>query len=265
MKIIRFLDLEGNIRIGTDAGDGSARELRETEAGGYHHTGGQQRIARYLPPVFPPAIFCIGVNYRQHAKEAGLELPRFPVLFMKNPAAAIGHEAPIVLPQSCREKPQADFEAELAVVIGRDAKNVRESRALDYVRGYTIGNDVSARWWQKHAGAAQWIRGKSFDTFCPLGPALVTPDEIPDPDHLALSLSLNGQTMQESSTSDMIFSVSQIITYLSEDTTLSPGTVILTGTPSGVGFVRKPPVYLKPGDRIAITIEKIGTLINTVE
>ncbi|MFP4158517.1 MAG: fumarylacetoacetate hydrolase family protein [Desulfobacterales bacterium] len=264
MKIIRFKDSQGITRVGTDPEDGRASEVSQTGHGDWIPTGRALEIKRYLPPVKPAALFCIGLNYRQHAEETGMELPPYPILFMKNPAAAAGHDRDIVLPESCRKKAQADFEAELAVVMGREAKNVSAADALSYVKGYTIGNDVSARWWQKHAGGGQWVRAKSFDTFCPLGPALVTADEIQDPGNLAISCSVNGKTMQESSTSDMIFSVARLIEYLSEDTTLLPDTVILTGTPSGVGVARKPPVFLNPGDRIEISIEKIGTLANKV-
>ncbi len=264
MKIVRFIDSEGIIRLGKNPAEDRADEVIETEDGGYAPTGAQPRISRFLAPVQPPAVFCIGLNYKQHAEEAGLELPRYPVLFMKNPASVVGHMESIVLPESCREKPQVDFEAELVVVIGRPAKNVPEEKAMDYVKGYTCGNDVSARSWQKHAGAGQWIRGKSFDTFCPLGPVMVTTDEIPDPGSLTISCSVNGETMQKSNTSDMVFSVPSLIAYLSQDTTLLPGTVILTGTPEGVGFVRNPPVYLKTGDSVKVEIEKIGTLENTV-
>ncbi|MBL0731940.1 MAG: fumarylacetoacetate hydrolase family protein, partial [Desulfosarcina sp.] len=151
-----------------------------------------------------------------------------------------------------------------AVVIGKTARNVSAGQALDYVLGYTIANDVSARRWQKNAGSMQWTRGKSFDTFCPLGPAIITADEIPDPQNLQIKCVLNDEVMQDAVTSDMIFSVAEIIAYLSEDTTLLPGTVILTGTPGGVGFVRKPPVYLKTGDEVEVTIEGIGRLVNPV-
>ncbi|MFO7931882.1 MAG: fumarylacetoacetate hydrolase family protein [Desulfosalsimonas sp.] len=264
MKIIRFKDYRGITRLGTAAEGGRADEISQTGDGGWTLTERTVEIKHYLPPVQPAALFCIGLNYRQHAEETGMELPSYPILFMKNPAAAAGHGQNIVLPESCRNKAQADFEAELAVVIGREAKNVAASEALSYVKGYTVGNDVSARWWQKHAGGGQWVRAKSFDTFCPLGPALVTADEIQDPGNLAISCKVNGKTMQESNTSDMIFSVARLIEYLSEDTTLLPDTVILTGTPSGVGVARKPPVFLNPGDRIEISIEKIDTLANTV-
>ncbi|MCF8110008.1 MAG: fumarylacetoacetate hydrolase family protein [Desulfobacteraceae bacterium] len=264
MKIVRFIDSQGSICTGADPENGRAGVVEQAANGTYVPTGQTAQIAQYLPPVDPPAVLCIGLNYRRHAEETGQELPSFPVLFMKNPASVIGHEQNIVLPESCRKREQADYEAELAVVIGKAAKNVSAEEALSYVKGYTIGNDVSARWWQRHAGSGQWVRGKSFDTFCPVGPVMVTADEIPDPGNLEISCSLNSQIMQQSNTSDMIFSVAQIIEYLSEDTTLLPDTVILTGTPSGVGVARKPRVFLKPGDRIEMSIEKIGTLANTV-
>jgi 2-keto-4-pentenoate hydratase/2-oxohepta-3-ene-1,7-dioic acid hydratase in catechol pathway len=158
-----------------------------------------------------------------------------------------------------------DYEVELAVILGKPARNVSRENALAHVAGFCVGNDVSARIWQMQGGGNQWVRGKTFDTFCPLGPCLVTADEIPDPDHLHIECRLNGAVMQTGNTSDMIFSVGELIAFLSEDTTLVPGTVILTGTPSGVGFSRKPPVFLKPGDRLEMTIEHIGTLVNRVE
>lgn len=264
MKVIRFMDDEGQIRLGRRNPDGSADEVVETPEGGYAPAGRKRRIRRLLAPVRPPAVFCIGLNYRAHAAETGLSLPDYPVLFMKNPAAVIGCGEAVVLPECCSRKPEVDYEAELAVVIGRAAKNVPAETALDYVKGYTAGNDISARRWQRRAGGGQWVRAKSFDTFCPLGPVLATADEIPDPGNLALRLTLNGETMQDGHTSDMIFSVAEVVSYLSEDTTLLPGTVILTGTPAGVGYTRSPPVYLTAGDRLEVTIEKIGTLENPV-
>ncbi|MBS3755838.1 MAG: fumarylacetoacetate hydrolase family protein [Desulfobacterales bacterium] len=264
MKIVRFIDSEGTVRLGADPEGDRANEVIETGDGGYAPTGAQPRIERFLAPVAPYAVFCIGLNYRRHAAETGLDLPAYPVLFMKNPASVIGHGENIVLPESCRQNPQVDYEAELAVVIGRAARNISEENALEYVKGYTAGNDVSARWWQKNAGGGQWIRGKSFDTFCPLGPVMVTADEIPDPDSLDIACMVNNGIMQQSNTSDMIFSVSRLIAYLSEDTTLLPDTVIMTGTPEGVGFVRDPAVYLEPRDRVTVEIEKIGLLENPV-
>ena len=157
-----------------------------------------------------------------------------------------------------------DYEAELAVVIGKAAKNVTRENALSHVLGYTCANDVSARDWQKEGGGSQWCRGKSFDTFCPLGPWLVTPDEIPNPNALHISTKVNGETLQDSSTGDMIFDVATLIEFLSGSTTLLPGTVILTGTPSGVGMARTPPRWLQAGDTVTVEIEKIGALTNPV-
>lgn len=264
MKILRFIDETGGVCLGTAREGSTAAVVFETPSGGYEATGERRTIKRFLPPVEPAAIFCIGLNYRKHAAETGLALPEYPVVFMKNPGAVVGHQANIVLPESCRKPPQVDYEAELAVVISRPVKNVKPENALDYVKGYTVGNDISARRWQKHGGGKQWVRGKSFDGFCPLGPSLVTCDDIPDPGQLGISLALNGRVMQTSNTSDMIFSVSRLIAFLSEDTTLAADTVILTGTPEGVGFVRNPPVFLNPGDVVAATIENIGTLVNPV-
>ena len=263
MRIIRFYDEDGILRMGTPGDDGRADEILEKD-GGFTPTGKNFQIKKYCAPVEPRAIICIGLNYRDHAAETGMAIPERPVVFMKNPAAVAGHRDSIVLPASCRAPLQVDYEVELAVVIGKPAKNVREEAALSFVKGYTVANDVSARIWQKNGGGGQWIRGKSFDTFCPLGPHLVTADEIPDPDNLSLDLTLNGEIMQSSSTSRMIFSVRKLIAYLSEDTTLLPDTVILTGTPEGVGFSRRPPVYLKPGDSLVLNIEGVGTLENDV-
>mmetsp|Transcript_32174 Transcript_32174/g.94010 ORF Transcript_32174/g.94010 Transcript_32174/m.94010 type:complete len:229 (-) Transcript_32174:86-772(-) len=211
----------------------------------------------------PPAIYCIGLNYRQHAKESGMPEPKFPVVFTKPPSSVIGHGDTIEIPAICHPE-EVDYEVELAVVIGKSAKNVPEDKALEYVQGYTVANDVSARKWQLQQGGGQWCRGKSFDTFCPLGPRLVPASEIPDPNTLELSCTLNGEVLQKSNTRDMIFNVPQIISFLSQGTTLLPGTVILTGTPEGVGVARKPPVFLKPGDTITMFVEKIGELTNTV-
>lgn len=264
MKIIRCLDHKGDVRLGEASEGNTAEAVVETEDGGFEKTGQFFEIKKTLSPVEPRAIICIGLNYREHAQETGAEIPAHPVVFMKNPASAIGTGDDIVLPQSCRDPLQVDYEVELAVVIAKPAKNVPEDIALSYVKGYTVANDVSARRWQKSGGGGQWVRGKSFDTFCPLGPVLVTPDGIPDPNSLNLSMTLNGGIMQQSNTADMIFNVKRLIAYLSEDTTLLPDTVILTGTPSGVGFARNPRVFLKPGDRLSLTVESIGTLENQV-
>ena len=264
MRIVRFLDQAGIIRYGHDHRDGLATLLEGDLFGGLRETGRRVRIHKLLAPVEPSAILCIGLNYHEHARETNAPIPEYPVLFMKNPAALNHPGDPIVVPASCINPPQCDYEVELAVVIGRAARDVSAADALKHVLGYTIGNDVSARHWQKVGGGGQWVRGKSFDTFCPLGPVLVTPDQIPDPQTLQLQCRVNGQVMQDGHTRDMIFPVARLIEYLSSGMTLRAGTVILTGTPSGVGVARKPPVFLKPGDLVESSIEKIGVLTNPV-
>mmetsp|Transcript_63067 Transcript_63067/g.162367 ORF Transcript_63067/g.162367 Transcript_63067/m.162367 type:complete len:252 (+) Transcript_63067:45-800(+) len=212
----------------------------------------------------PPAIYGIGLNYRKHAAETGKEPPRFPIYFLKPVTSLIGSGDSIVIPKACNPE-EVDWEAELAIVIGKAAKNVSEANALEYVRGYTACNDVSARRWQGKKGGGQWCRSKAFDTFTPMGPKLVSTSEIPDPNNLAISLSVNGEVKQSSNTKDMIFSVPQIVAFISQGTTLLPGTVILTGTPEGVGYSRKPAQFLKPGDTVTVSIEGIGDLTNTVK
>ena len=265
MRIIRFMDEAGQHRFGQIAENGNAILLEGDLITGLTQTNDIVKVQKLLAPVAPPAILCIGLNYHQHAQETGMEAPKYPVVFMKNPAAIANPQDPILLPSVCMQPPEVDYEAELAVVIGRAAKDVSTDEALSYVHGYTAAIDVSARRWQGRRGSGQWVRGKSFDTFCPLGPELVSADEISDPQKLGLTCELNGQVMQEGNTGDMIFSVAELISFLSTGTTLLPGTVILTGTPSGVGFTRKPPVYLMPGDTVNITLEGIGTLSNPVE
>ena len=264
MRITRFRSSDGTTHLGIDRGDGTAELLTGDLFSTLTPTGQTALIDKRLAPLVPVNIFCIGLNYREHAKETGAQLPEYPVVFMK-PAGALNHpESPIVIPKACSRGPEVDYECELAVVIGRTAHNVSEADALKHVLGYTCGNDVSARKWQRNAGGGQWIRGKGFDTFCPLGPVLVTADEIPDPQTLQVSTRLNGELMQNSNSSDMIHTVAQIISYLSQDTTLHAGTVILTGTPSGVGVARTPPVFLKSGDTVVVEIERIGKLENPV-
>jgi 2-keto-4-pentenoate hydratase/2-oxohepta-3-ene-1,7-dioic acid hydratase in catechol pathway len=218
--------------------------------------------ATVLAPV-PDArkIVCIGLNYRDHAAESGVPVPTEPILFSKYPTTLIGHGASIVLPSVSQE---VDFEAELVVVIGRKGRHIPRQRALEYVGGYAVGHDVSARDWQLNKPGKQWMAGKTFDTFAPVGPELVTPDEVPDPHDLGIRLRLNGQTMQDSSTSQLVFGVDELIAYLSQVFTLEPGDLIFTGTPPGVGMARKPPVWLKPGDTVEVEIDRLGTLKNTV-
>lgn len=263
MRIIRFEDETGQIRLGEEDTEGRARLLTGDLFGDLQQTGEPVGVAKLLAPLEPTNLFCIGLNYREHAEESGAEIPQHPIVFMK-PTTALCHPGdPIRLP-ACQHDSEVDYECELAVVIGRPVRDIPESEALSAVFGYTCAHDVSARRWQLHAGGGQWIRGKGFDTFCPLGPALVTADEIPDPQALGLKTVLNGETMQDHTTGDMIFPVSRLISFLSQDTTLLPGTVILTGTPQGVGFARKPPVWLQPGDEVVIEVEKIGSLVNPV-
>lgn len=264
MRIVRFIDRQGQIRLGHDYDEGTAELLEGELLGELKRTHRRVGVAKLLAPIEPRAILCIGLNYRHHAKEMGSPLPEHPVLFMKNPASLNHPEDPIVLPRCCADVAQVDYEAELAVVIGRRAKDVRPGVALEHVLGYTAGNDVSARHWQKKLGGGQWVRGKSFDTFCPLGPALLTPDEVPNPQALTISAAVNGIVKQEANTSDMIFSVAELIAELSRDMTLLPGTVILTGTPSGVGMAQDPPAYLKPADVVEVSIGEFGTLRNPV-
>jgi 2-keto-4-pentenoate hydratase/2-oxohepta-3-ene-1,7-dioic acid hydratase in catechol pathway len=214
------------------------------------------KVAR---PFLPNNVICVGLNYREHAKEGNMPIPEKPVLFAKWTGAISGPGDAIVLP---RDSSEVDYEAELAVVIGQKCKNVTADRALDYVAGYTCMNDVSARDYQR--SDSQWSRAKSQDTFGPFGPYLVTTDEIPDPQGLNIRCFLNGDKMQDSNTQDMIFSVREIIAYLSRGMTLEPGDVISTGTPQGVGFARKPPIFLKPGDQVEVEIERIGRLANPV-
>ncbi len=265
MRIIRFIDQAGQHQFGKDFGDGEATLLEGDLITGLVETAKTAKVKKLLAPVVPAAIIGIGLNYHQHAKETGMEAPQYPVVFMKNPASIANPEDAILLHASCMEPPEVDYEAELAVVIGQAAKDVSTADALGYVFGYTAANDVSARRWQGRRGAGQWVRGKSFDTFCPLGPELVTADELQDPQNLRLTCELNGQVMQDANTADMIFPVAELISFLSTGATLLPGTVILTGTPSGVGFTRTPPVYLMPGDTVAVTVEGIGTLRNSVK
>jgi len=265
MKIISFIDIDGHIHSGCDAENGEASIVGRNPLGEFRDTKERVKIKLILPCVKPVAILCIGLNYRLHAKETGLEIPQYPVLFMKNPASITSDGSDIIIPDSCIDPPQVDFEAELAVVIGKIAKNVKKEEALEYVSGYTCANDISAREWQKRAGAQQWIKGKSFDTFCPVGPVFVTKDEIENPQDLDIQCRVNGEVMQKSNTSDMIFSIGEIIEYLSESATLLPGTIILTGTPSGVGFTRKPPKFLMPGDILETEIEGIGKLTNYIK
>jgi 2-keto-4-pentenoate hydratase/2-oxohepta-3-ene-1,7-dioic acid hydratase in catechol pathway len=223
-----------------------------------HATTGVKLVA---PVHDPQKIICLGLNYRDHAAESGSPIPKEPILFSKYPTALIGHGDNIVLPPVSSE---VDYEAELVIVVGKRGRNIPESQAPAYVAGYTVGHDVSARDWQLKKDGKQWMVGKTFDTFAPVGPVLVTADEVPDPHNLPIRLRLNGKTMQDSNTKQMIFSVGATLAYLSQVFTLEPGDLIFTGTPPGVGFARKPPVYLKGGDIVEVEIDGLGLLRNPV-
>ena len=217
--------------------------------------------ARLLAPIENPGkIVCVGLNYMDHCRETGTAIPQKPILFTKFTSSIIGPGESITWPPEASSR--VDYEAELAIVIGKPGRNISAESAYDFVAGYTLVNDVSARDAQFEDG--QWIRGKSFDTFCPMGPYLVTKDEIPDPQNVGIRCRVNGTLLQDSNTREMIFKIPEIIAYISSTCTLNPGDVIATGTPHGVGFARTPPVYLKPGDSVEVEIDGLGVLHNHV-
>ena len=263
MKIIRYEDPSGKIAYAA-----------EREGGGYSHIEGDPlnifevtretaNVKRVLAPLIPKMIWCIGKNYRQHVQEVGMSVDEYPVVFAKGPNTAQDPGEPIWLPAGAQST-EIDYEGELVAVIGKSCKDVSQDRALDYVAGFICGNDVSSRDWQLKKGGTQWIRGKSFDSFAPLGPCLVTLDSLGDPGNLSIRTVVNGRVMQDSNTKHMIHDVPALIEFLSQSTTLLPGTVIFTGTPSGVGMAQNPPLWLKAGDEVSVMIEKIGTLTNRV-
>lgn len=258
MKLVRY-------RLGDESHHGIQRgqtiaRIKGGFFGALEETGEQDWLdeVRLLAPVDPPNIICIGLNYRKHADETNAKYPSAPVIFIKSTNTLRGPGDDIVIPAIAPEA--VDYEAELAIVVGRQMKNISEDNALDYVLGYTCANDVSQRNAQLKEDV-QWARGKSFDTFCPIGPCIET--EM-DPDAADISLRLNGATMQSSNTSDMIFSCRQLLSYISRNMTLYPGSIISTGTPQGVGMARSPQVFLKPGDSCEVEIAGIGTLKNSV-
>lgn len=259
MKYVRF-DYRGAVRFGMVCGN-EVHVLKDDLFGTREVTGEVIPLAdvRLLAPVVPPNIIAIGLNYKTHAQESGFTLPERPLIFLKATTSLNHPGAPIVCPEIAPN--EVDFECELVAVMGKVAKNVSEADALSYVLGYTCGNDVSARDCQIRLDS-QWARGKSFDTFCPIGPWIVT--EL-DPAHLPISTRLNGKTLQQSTTDQMIFNLPKLISYCSRNMTLLPGTLIMTGTPEGVGFARKPPIFLKPGDVVEVEIGGIGILCNPVK
>ena len=263
MKIARVRLEDLSIHCGVLTGEGM--ELQKGDPfSGMIPTGKIVDHYSLLAPVVPSAILCIGLNYRKHAEETGARIPEHPILFFKNPSALLDPGAAIRIPRRLPST-QVDYEGELALVIGKRCRNATRNNAFEFVLGYTCANDVSARDWQKQWGGSQWCRGKSFDTFSPLGPLLVTPEKISNPNALRITTRVNGEIFQDSNTCDMIFDVPCLIEFLSADTTLEVGTVILTGTPEGVGMSRTPPRWLQPGDRCSVEIEKIGVLENSVE
>jgi len=213
----------------------------------------------FAPVPRPGKIVCVGLNYRDHAEESGLAVPKTPVIFSKFSSCVVAPGEPVVIPTTSEK---VDYEAELAIVVGRHAKHVSADGAYDYVLGYTAFNDVTARDFQ--FGDGQWQRGKSCDTFAPMGQTIVTTDEIPDPHMLRITMKVNGTVMQDSNTNQLIFRVPELIEFITKSITLEPGDVIATGTPAGVGFARKPPVFLKPGDTMDVEIERIGGLGNPI-
>lgn len=263
MKIIRYQESDGRVEYAAQDKDGNARVLAGDIFGDVQVTERAANVGKRLAPVAPTAVMGIGLNYRRHAEETGAAIPEYPILFMKGLNTVQNPGDPILLP-TFLPSDQVDYECELAVVIGRACKNVAREDALNYVLGYTCANDVSARDWQIARGGSQWCRGKTFDTFAPLGPCLVTPDEMPHPNALEIKTILNGEVVQNSNTNDMIFDVASLIAFLSGSATLLPGTVILTGTPPGVGMARNPPRWLQDGDTVTVEIEGIGALTNPV-
>lgn len=214
-----------------------------------------------VPIPDPEKIICVGLNYRDHAIETGKQPPTEPVIFSKLPSALIAHQEPIVLPAL---SDQVDYEAEFVVVIGKTCCKVDQSEAMEYVFGYCCGHDVSSRDWQYHHSGGQWLLGKSFDTFAPLGPYVVDKHAIPDPGKLRIQMRINGETLQDSTTGELIFSIPYLVSYLSQIFTLKAGDLIFTGTPAGVGVARDPKRFLKPGDRCEVEVEGLGTLVNPV-
>ena len=256
----KIVDLRAIIPEIPDIGESFFRDdwLKRIE---HLENSGQKMDVRIGCPLHRPSkIICLGLNFLEHKEESGFEKPEKPLLFCKTQNTLAGPFDPIILPQSCS---QIDWEVELAVVIGRQGKRIAPEDAMNYVAGFSVMNDVSGR--EAQFADSQWFRGKSFDTFAPLGPALVTVDEVEDFQNLKLTASVNGQIMQNGNTADMIFDIPAIISFISEDITLVPGDIISTGTPSGVGIFRDPPVLLKAGDVVECRVEKIGTIRNTVE
>ena len=263
MKLFRYETKSGSVEFGASIDGGPIRRIEGDILSDFRVTDDESDAERILAPIEPRAILGIGLNYKRHAEESGMALPEHPVVFFKGPSALQHPGEPIVLPRRLRSD-EVDYECELAIVIGKQCKNVSQAEALSYVLGYTCANDVSARDWQIRRGGSQWCRGKSFDTFCPLGPCITTVDELGDASDLGIRTRIDGKTLQDWTTDDLIFGVAELVEFLSGSTTLLPGTVILTGTPHGVGMAADPPRWLKPGDEVEVEIDGIGVLSNPV-
>jgi len=263
MKILRFLDQTGQEQFGALQADGKAALFDACFYSGAQPTDTIVEVGKLLAPIVPAGIIGIGLNYGKLAAHLGKSKTEYPITFSKL-ANAIQHPGdPIVLPTHLPAE-QVDYEGELVVVIGKECRNVSAADALDNVFGYTLVNDITAKDWQTDRAGGQWFKAKNFDTFCPFGPCVVTADEIPDPSDLRLTTRLNGEVVQDESTSDLLFKIPEIIEYLSGSMTLAPGTIILTGSPMGVGSSHTPPKFLKPGDEVRISIPQIGELVNPV-
>jgi len=276
-RLVRFLAQDGRTYYGdailphgvTDISRAKQARVIHGQIFGKHHVTDQVADIRLL--LAPLAnddvktVRCLGLNYEQHAKEANMQIPKYPVLFYKPATSLTGPTDPIPIHPLAQEGAGLDYECELVVVIGKACADVPESKALDYVLGYAVGNDVSHREWQIQRGGGQWSFGKGFDGWAPYGPGIVSSNVIKDPQSLRITTRVNGQTVQESTTGDMIFGVAKTIAFLSQGTTLLPGDVIFTGTPQGVGMGRKPQLWLKDGDVVEVGLEGVGTCTNKVE
>jgi len=255
----RIVDLRRHFPEMPDIGESFFRDGWLAKVAGVADEGRIMDVRLGPPVVRPSKLICLGKNYLEHAQEGNCEAPEKPLLFAKAPSALSGPRDPIILPRSCG---QVDWEVELALVVGREGKRISRDRAWDYIAGYTVMNDVSGR--EAQFGDGQWFRGKSFDTFAPLGPALVTPDEIEDIGNLQLTATVDSQVMQTGNTGDLVFDIPHLLAYISEDITLLPGDVISTGTPAGVGIFRTPPITLAAGNVVTCRIDTLGELVNPV-
>lgn len=256
LKPAGFSDVASLIAGGTAALAAAREYVEKTAVPSAAPLSGVKLLA---PIPKPPKVICVGLNYRDHAIESKMEIPKVPTIFSKFTTAVIGPGDTIVLP---RNSTQPDYEAELAFVIGKGGRHIPAERWQDHVFGYTCVNDVSARDFQM--ATTQWLMGKTFDTFCPVGPWIVTADEVADPHALDIGITINGEVLQNSNTRNLIFRVPDLVAYLSSAFTLEPGDIVSTGTPSGVGFARKPPRYLVPGDEVVVRISGVGELRNPV-